>query len=88
MTWYADDAGTTPVDLTGYTASLTVRGNDGTTLLTLTPTLGGTAGTIEATMSAASTSALTWTDGDYQLLLTGGGDTTALLHGDFEVRGL
>lgn len=54
FTWYEDDAGTIPVDLTHYDATLYVIADDGRVLATytsasLTPeiTLGGPSGTIE-----------------------------------------
>jgi len=86
-TW-KDSAGTA-VNLTGYTARLQVRAtyDSSSTILSLTSaagiTLGGAAGTIAITASAATTAALTapWS-GVYDLeLVSGGGEVTRLLEG-------
>ena len=64
----------TPVDLTGCTARMQVRGDieSETVLLELTTenggiVLGGAAGTIVIFMSAVQTAAITWTPGVYDL---------------------
>jgi hypothetical protein len=79
-------------NLTGYTASFTVKANpgDGTALLTLSSgsgiTLGGSAGTIVLSRSLAQVNAFTWTDGEYELTLTdGSGNTSLLLYGSVKV---
>lgn len=71
-----DTAGASPepVDLTGYTANMQIRA------FPLSPSvlydasadivLGGTAGTITLTISAADTETFTWWTGVYDLLLT------------------
>lgn len=73
LTWYAPD-GTTPINLTGYTARMQIRLTvDSAVLLELntTPasgkgdiTLGGSAGTITLSISAALTAALTFAGAD------------------------
>jgi len=86
-TW-KDSAGTA-VNLTGYTARLQVRAtyDSSSTILSLTSaagiTLGGAAGTIAITASAATTAALTAPfSGVYDLeLVSGGGEVTRLLEG-------
>lgn len=94
VTYFEDAARTQPKNLTGYTADLTIRdAPDGTPLLTLTHlsglTLGGAAGTIHITIDAATTAALPWTAGVYDLLVTSpGGQADALLWGAFGVRGV
>lgn len=64
-----------PVDLTGYTATMTIKDVvGGTTLLTLTEasgiTLGTTDGVIDLLISGAVTGAWTWTTAVYDLDLT------------------
>lgn len=68
------DESETPINLTNYSARMQVRKkiDDVTPLLSLTTEnggieLGGTAGTITLYISAADTTALTWTDGVYDL---------------------
>lgn len=74
ITWESGDPAT-PVNLTGYTASMKVKQGQ-TTLFTLTSgdgiTLGGTAGTISLSYSATNTALLTPGTADYDLLLTSG----------------
>ncbi len=91
LTW---ETGSTPaaVDLTGYTAAMDIRsGEGGTLLLTLSTsnsriTLGGAAGTIALTITAADTAALTEGLYEYDLLLTsGGGVVTPLVAGTVTV---
>ena len=52
--------GTSPFDLTGYTASMMVRitANDSLPVATYSPALGGTAGTIAIGFTSAQTSSL------------------------------
>lgn len=82
-----------PMDLTGYTASLVVR-NPGqrNSILTLSDVpelvLGGAAGTIVITIPAATTKALEWTSGNYELLVDNGLIVTPLLRGVIRVKGL
>lgn len=71
----------TLVDLTGYTATMKVREREGSTvLLTLTRgagiTLGGTAGTIRISISAAQSSAIAAGSYRYDLVLTSGSGRT------------
>lgn len=85
---YLDDAGD-PVDLTGYTATMTLReaaADVAALALTSSPaagiTLGGAAGTIAITMTAAQTMALRPIKHKHDLLLVApGGGQTRLLEG-------
>ena len=85
--------GGTAVNLTGYTAALQVRaGYDAdTALISLTNgsgiTLGGTAGTILVTASAAVTGAVDAGSYAYDLELYSGSTTTRLLQGSFTITG-
>ena len=93
MTW--KDSSGTAVNLTGYTARMKAKERrPGTaTVLTLTTenggiALGGAAGTITLSMSAAATAALTAQTLDYDLeLVSGGGAVTRLLQGCITVDG-
>jgi len=86
----------TPVDITGFTARMHIRDSleDAATLLELTTenariVLGGAAGTVQLSISATDTAALTFTEGVYDLELidTGGtGDVTRLTYGGVENR--
>jgi hypothetical protein len=76
-------------DLTGWSATLTAREYPGasTALFTLTGTMGGTAGTIDLSMSHTATAALPDTHGYYELITTdGSGLKDRLLEGTVEVR--
>jgi hypothetical protein len=84
------DANGDPINLTGYTARMHVRlkREDTDTLLVLTTengriALGGAAGTVTLTVTAADTAALDWTGpAVYDLeLISGGGVVTRLLMG-------
>lgn len=87
LTW-KDDMGTA-FDLTGYTARMQMRASqdEATPFVTLTTenggiALGGEAGTITLTITAAATSAITATGGVYDLeLVSGAGVVTRLLEG-------
>jgi hypothetical protein len=79
-------------NLTGYSATLTVKANPGDTsaLLTLTSSagiaLGGTAGTITISQTTAQVNAYSWTQGQYELALTDvSGVTSILLYGSVKV---
>lgn len=95
INWLQED-GTTPVDLTGFTARMHIRNSIDatTTLLELTTensriALGGVAGTVQLSVDASDTPALTFTEGVYDLELvdTGGsGDVTRLTYGGVENR--
>lgn len=95
INWLQSD-GSTPVDITGYTARMHIRDSidAAATLLELTTenariTLGDTAGTIQLSIAATDTAALAFTSGVYDLELvdTGGaGDVTRLTYGGVEVR--
>ena len=81
-----------PVNLTGYTARMQVRGElaDDAVLLELTTenggiTLGGAAGTIDLHISAAATAAFTWEAGVYDLEMVSGDDVTRLVAGTVSV---
>jgi len=91
MTW--KDSSGNAIDLTGYTARLQMREIDNVALiLTLTTenggiTLGGTAGTIVLNISAATTSAITQSDGIYDLeVVSSSGTVTRLLEGSVQFR--
>jgi len=95
ISWMQSDE-TTPVDITGFTARMHIRGDidESATLLELTTensriVLGGTAGTVQLLITATDTAALAFTEGVYDLELvdTGGtGDVTRLTYGGVEVR--
>lgn len=77
LTWYDDDSGETPVDITDYTARMQIREFKDSVepLMTLSNegegaqiTLGGVAGTIAIVISAEATESLN--DGVYDLELT------------------
>ena len=91
ITWYSDEAQTTPVNLTNYTAKMQVRSVPGSTLiLELSTTngrivLGGAAGTITCTVAAADMN-MTADLYQYDLELTNGTVVTRLIQGSFEVR--
>lgn len=83
FTW-KNPAGTA-VDVTGYTAEFTIDNRDGTEAVQVTSasgaiTLGGTAGTITASLTVAQTTALTHAaahGGTYSLVLTSSGGAVA-----------
>ena len=87
------DSDGVPVDLTGYTAKMQVRQSpqSGTVLLELSTsngriTLGGAAGTITLVLTAATTAAIAWRRGVYDIELTSGdGTVTRLLEGEIQV---
>lgn len=82
-------AALTPVDLTGYSATLQIRQSAGGTLLydaSSNLTLGGVAGTITITIPGTTTAGFTWFNGAYDLLMTSaGGVSTRLLKGNVTV---
>ena len=86
--WREPD-GTTPVDLTGYTAEMDIRAtyDDLTTIIQLDTTngritLGGTAGTVQLSISATDTAALSFESAVYDLELTApDGTVTRLMEG-------
>lgn len=89
LTWKNENGSL--VNLTGYTARMDIRSAAGavTAIAQLTSssgiTLGGTAGTIVVTLSAATTAAITDTSGVYDLeLVSAGGVVTRLLEGSVE----
>lgn len=94
LTLYTGATTSTPAwDLTGYTASLDIKDQDGTVLLSLTTSnsrivLGGTAGTIRLVIDATTTGALTWTRGAYDLALTTGSTVYVPIYGAFNVTGV
>lgn len=82
----------TPVNLTGYSARMQVRVDYATTttLVSLTSgsgiTLGGSAGTITFTITAAASALLPPGSWVYDLeLVSGGGEVTRLIQGEFVV---
>jgi hypothetical protein len=88
VTWSVNGA---PVDLTGYTDAMQVRASysSATAIISLTNgsgiTLGGAAGTIQLSISAVTTAALTAGTYVYDLELTYAGTVTRLLEGQFVV---
>lgn len=82
-----------PMNLTGYTGALQVREtyDSSAVLFSLTSgsgiTLGGTAGTIRADISAVSTAGVAAGFYAYDLELTAGSAVTRLLQGKFTVTG-
>jgi hypothetical protein len=93
FTLYQGDTTTPVVNLTGYTATLTIKDSagDSAPLLTLTSgsgiTLGGTAGTITVLQSADQTTAYTWASGEYRLTLTSpSGTTDCYLYGQVTIE--
>ncbi len=90
ITW-KDGAGE-PMDLTGYTARMHVRGKiaDTTTLLELTTEngriiLGGALGTVRLHLTATDTAAITWSEGVYDLELVNGSYVKRFLEGKISV---
>jgi hypothetical protein len=89
MTWKI--AGTA-VNLTGYTAAMQVRENTNATatILSLTNgtgiTLGGTAGTIDISVSANTMGSATAGNYAYDLELNSGGQVTRLIQGSFAIQ--
>ena len=83
--------GNTPWNLTGYTATMTIRPFVGsnTTTLVLTNgsgiTLGGAAGTVDITISAAVTADFSPSRYAYDFVLNSGSVVTRLLEGQFIV---
>lgn len=82
----------TPVDLTGFTARMTIRNKvGGTELLSLTTennriTIDTVNKKITLTLSATDTAAITWTRAVYDLeMVSADGVVTALLSGDISV---
>ena len=90
-TLYQDTASTTPVNLTGYTATMNVKDRrDGNVLATLTTssgiTLGGSAGTIIVSRSSSQVQAWGIAQGAYDLTITSSGDqTNMVLFGDLTI---
>lgn len=86
LTWKISNS---PVNLTSYTARMQARTShiSGTAVLTLTTengkiTLGGTAGTITLSLTAAETAAITQSSLAYDLeLVSAGGEVTRLVEG-------
>jgi hypothetical protein len=89
MVYYMPDE-VTPFNLTGYTARMQIRPSVASSVIlaTLTTenggiTLGGTAGTIVLTMSAAATAVLNFDVAAYDMeIVSGGGVVTRLLGGN------
>lgn len=82
----------TPVDLTGYTAGMKIKDKlDGTVLLTLNSTNGRividqTNKMITITISAATTAAITWIKGVYDLeMYSPSGDVTTIFSGNITI---
>lgn len=84
--------GDTPWNLTGYSATMTVKPFLGSTTTTISATnanakiaLGGTAGTVVVTLNSATTAALTPAKYVYDFVLNSGSVVTRLLEGKFVV---
>jgi len=84
--------GDTAWDLTGYTATMTVKPFPNSTTTTVSATnangkivLGGSAGTVTITLSSTETGALTPGKYDYDFVLDSGSVVTRLLEGKFIV---
>ena len=89
---YKDSAGSA-INLTGFTARMALRSDieDSSAVLTLTTengriALGGGAGTVTLTVSAADTAGLTAGNGVYDLeLISSGGVVTRLIEGSYSI---
>jgi len=86
--------GSTPWNLTGYTATMTVRpfvGASTTTVVATTAngriTLGGIAGSVTVSIDATTTGAIAAGRYAYDLVLTSGATVTRILEGKFVVTG-
>jgi hypothetical protein len=86
--------GSTPWNLTNYTAVMTVRpfvGASTTTVVASTAngriTLGGALGTVTVNIDATTTGAITPSRYSYDLVLTTGATVTRILEGKFVVTG-
>jgi hypothetical protein len=88
MTWAV---GGTPVNLTGYSAAMQVRENTNSTgvILGLASgsgiTLGGTAGTIDISVSATTMGAANGGTYVYDLEVSSGAQVTRLIYGSFTI---
>ena len=91
LVYYSDDTLTVPVDLTGYTARMHVRGyiDDPAPTFTLTTlnggiVLGGAAGTVRLVLADTATVDTSWEVGVYDIeLLPPGGGVRPWLSGGF-----
>jgi len=86
--------GSTPWNLTNYTAVMTVRPFVGATTTTVVAstangriTLGGALGTVTVNIDATTTGAITPSRYSYDLVLTTGATVTRILEGKFVVTG-
>jgi len=86
--------GSTPWNLTNYTAVMTVRPFVGATTTTVVAstangriTLGGALGTVTVNIDATTTGAITPSRYSYDLVLTTGATVTRILEGKFIVTG-
>lgn len=92
--WLSAGRGSDPKDVTGVTGTLTAIDAAGNPLLTLTDgngglAFGGLTGSVEIIIDSATTSALTWQNARYQLLINDtNGEVVPLLRGTFTVVGL
>lgn len=89
---WVDENGT-PIDLTGYSARMQVRDTVDSPAFHIELTdangriaLGGTAGTIQLTIAATDTAALTFEDAVYDLELVNGATVTRLVYGGVQLR--
>lgn len=89
----AADAAGDPIDLTGYTARMSIKrdARESTALLELTTANGriiitAASGLVQLVLTAAETAAITWTRAVYDLeLVSAGGDVTRLVEGAVSV---
>lgn len=98
LTVLQGDAGSTPVNYTGYTGAMPLYSTTNviTPLYTLSSsnggiTFGGSAGTIDLYIPEATVVGFTWTAALYQLVVVdagNSGDYIPLLWGQFQIRGL
>ncbi len=83
-----DADGITPRNLAGWTGQSQIRATaEATTVLaTATVTVDAANGIVTATIDDADTATFTWRSAKYDLIITDGTDTEALLYGDVRVR--
>lgn len=90
LIFYSDNEGTTPVDLTGFSAALRIMDKpNGTVIDTLTESdgisLGGVDGSIVIERSSDDVQAWKIDTGAYDLVINSGSQKLLLLHGTVEV---
>lgn len=96
ITLLISDSASGPKDLTGYSGQLLIRNlPQGASIYTMTNAnagivFGDAFGTIDLIIPASVTSALAWTHGSYDLIITApdNGDADPILWGSFQVKGM